>query len=178
MSDSRDIVYAMFGFGFGIWGFFSGFKRLRRKRMVENIPTSTIRAMALWLVELRGKTQEVTRLKSPLTNSECVLYQYLVEEYRRSGKSGHWVTIASGNSFNCPFWLDDTTAKVLVFPQDAELILPVDYQFSTGMFKAFPANLIEFMEKNAISYKSWLGTRTLRFKEWFIIPGQDVYILG
>jgi hypothetical protein len=178
MDDSRDIAYAVFGFCFGIWGFFWGFKRLRRKRMIENIPTSTIRAMALGLVEVKGKAERISPLRSPLTNTECVLYKYLVEEYRQSGKSGRWVTIASGNSFNVAFWLDDTTAKVLVFPQGAELFLPMDYEFSTGMFKTLPPHLINFMERNAIAYKSWFGMRSLRFKEWIIMPGEDVYVLG
>lgn len=39
MSDNRDIGYCVFGFGFGIWSFSLGFNRLRRKRLIENIPT-------------------------------------------------------------------------------------------------------------------------------------------
>lgn len=178
MSDDRDILYATMGFGFGIWSFFWGFKRLRRKRLVENIPTSTVRGLTMGLVEVTGKVKPTTSLKSPLTKTECVLYQYLIEEYRRSGKSGSWVKIASGNSFYCPFWLDDGTGKIMVFPQGAELILPVDYEFRTGIGRALPDNLVEFMEKNGISYKSWLGTRTLRFKEWFIRPNEESYVLG
>jgi hypothetical protein len=34
------------------------------------------------------------------------------------------------------------------------------------------------MEKNGINYKSWLGARNMRFKEWFIQPGDSVYVLG
>ncbi len=178
MSDDRDIIYAIIGFGFSIWAFFWGFCRLRRKRLIENIPTSTIRGLAMGLVELNGKAEMTKPLKSPLTQVNCVLYRYLIEEYRSSGKSGRWVKIASGNSFYCPFWLDDGTGKIMVFGQGAELILPVDYEYKTVMGVAIPANLIEFMEKNDISYKTWLGKRSLRFKEWFICPGENVYILG
>lgn len=178
MSDNRDIGYAIFGFGFGIWSFFWGFKRLRRKRLIENIPTSTVRGLAMGLVELSGKAETPTLLKSPLMKTECVLYKYLIEEYRRSGKSSRWVTIASGNSFYSPFWLNDETGKITVFPQGAELILPVDYEFRTSIGRAIPSNLIEFMENNGIRYKTWLGNRTLRFKEWFIRQGDYVYVLG
>ncbi|MBL7084538.1 MAG: hypothetical protein ISS43_00325 [Candidatus Omnitrophica bacterium] len=178
MSDSRDIGYAIFGFFFGIWGFFWGFKRLRRKRLIENIPTSTIRGLAMGLVELSGRAEKTNVLKSPLTNTECILYKYLVEEYRSSGKSGRWVTIASGNSFYSPFWLNDGTGKIMVLPQAAELFLPVDYEFRTGIRRTMPATLVEFMEKNGIRYKGWLSRRSLRFKEWFICPDENVYVLG
>ncbi|MDI6758923.1 MAG: hypothetical protein QMD94_04555 [Candidatus Omnitrophota bacterium] len=178
MSDNRGIGYAIFGFCFGIWSFFWGFKRLRRKRLVENIPTSTVRGMAMGLVELSGKAKGTAILKAPLTKTECVLFRYLIEEYRSSGKSGRWVTIASGNSFYCPFGLDDRTGKIMVYPQSAELILPLRYKFKTGIGKVIPANLREFMEGNWISYQSWLGSRPLRFKEWFILDGENIYVLG
>jgi len=40
MRDGPDIGYTVVGFGFGI--LFLGFKRLRRKRLIENIPTSSV----------------------------------------------------------------------------------------------------------------------------------------
>lgn len=178
MSDDRDIAYALVGFFFGIWSFFKGFKRLRRKRLVQNIPTSTIRGMAIGLVELIGKADNDYVFQSPLTNNACVLYQYLIEEYRSSGKSGSWVKIASGNSFYLPFALSDGTGKIMVLPSGAELILPQGYQFSTGSGITIPENLIRFMENNGITYKGWLGNRRLRFQEWYIRPQETVYVLG
>ena len=79
MADDRDIVYAFFAAGFGVWSFFRGFKRLRRKRLIENIPTSTIRGLAMGLVELYGEARTKTPLKSPLTKADCVLYMYKIE---------------------------------------------------------------------------------------------------
>lgn len=178
MSDDRDIGYALMGFAFGIWSFFWGFNRLRRKRLIENIPTSTVRGLAMGLVELYGKAKKKTLLKSPLTKTECVLYKYLIEEYRSSGKSGRWVKIASGDSFFSPCCLDDATGRILVFPKGAELIFPVDYEFKTGLGKTISGNLIEFMENNNISFRSWFGNRALRFKEWYIREDEDLYVLG
>jgi len=172
------MVYAIAGFVFGVYSFFWGFKRLRRKRLIENIPTSTIRGLAIGLVELYGKAEPTTLLKSPLTNTDCVLFKYLIEEYRKSGKSGHWVKIASGDSFACPFYLNDETGKIMVYPYKAELILPADYKFETGFGRAIPDTIVEFMENTGIRYKSWLGYRRLRFTEWFIEPKEYVYVLG
>ncbi len=178
MSDDKDIVMAIGGFFFGIWSFFDGFKRLRKKRLIQNIPTSTIRGMAIGLVELTGKVDSDIVFRSPLTDNECVLYKYLIEVYRSSGRSGEWVKLAAGDSFYSPFSLNDGTGKVMVFPQGAELIIPLDYQFKTGYGKTMPENLIHFMKQHGISYKDWLGQRRLRFQEWFIRPQETVYILG
>lgn len=177
-SDNDDIVITVELFFVGIWSFFRGFNRLRRKRLIENIPTSTVRGMAMGLVELCGKAENTIPLQSPLTKTDCSLYRYLVEEYRSSGRSGSWVTIAEGNSFYCPFWLDDGTGKVLVYAKGAELIIPEEFTFKTGFNKDIPSSLIEFMEANAIQYKSWLGSKPLRFKEWVIRNGEQAYVLG
>jgi len=178
MSDNRDIGYATFFLGSGAWYFFWGFKRLRRKRKIENIPTSTVRGLAIGLVELIGKAKKMSSITSPLTATECLLYRYTVERYQSSGRSGRWVMIAKGDSFACPFWLDDGTGRVLVFPQAAEFIMPVDYEFKTGLGKALPDNLIDFLEKNNISYRGFLGNYSLRFKEWYLREDETAYVMG
>jgi hypothetical protein len=177
-NDGRDIAYAAMGFGCGIWAFFKGFKELRRKRLIENIPTSTVRGLAMGLVELEGKARPTTLLRSPLSNAECVVYKYLVEEYRSSGKSGRWVSLASGNSFHCPFWLEDSTGKVMVYPVGAEIFWKPSYSFQTGLGSGMPEGPIHFMEQNRIQYRSWWGTHKMRFNEWCVFEGSTVYALG
>lgn len=177
-SNNKDIFNAVFFLGTGIWSFFWGFMRLRRKRLIENIPTSSIRGLAIGLVELIGKTEKTKPLTTPFTGTECVFYRYTVERYEKRGKSSSWVSIAQGNSFYCPFWLNDGTGKILVFPQQAELLLPVDYEFKTGFGSPLPLNLAEFMEKQGLQYKGILDNHTLRFREWYIEPEQTVYVLG
>ncbi|MCK9573438.1 MAG: E3 ubiquitin ligase family protein, partial [Candidatus Omnitrophica bacterium] len=146
--------------------------------MIENIPTSTIRGLALGLVELIGKAKKEKLLKSPFTGTDCVLYRYTVERYEKRGKSSRWVTVADGDTFYCPFWINDGTGQMLVFPKNAELMLPIDYEFTSGWFKSMPSSLVDFMRNNGISYKSFLGNYQMRFREWYITEGQDVYVLG
>lgn len=178
MSDNQDIGCAVAGLGFGIWSFFRGFMRLRRKRLIENIPTSTVRGMAMGIVELVGKARRAKALRGPLSGLDCVVYRYLVERYEQRGKSGSWVTIAQGDSFYCPFWIDDGSGKVLVSPQGSELILTLSYEFKTGLGRKIPDKLIEFLNTHNIKYKTWFFTNSLRFKEWDIFPEQMVYVLG
>lgn len=167
--------------GTGIWLFFDGFKKWRRKRLIENIPTSKIRSMAMGLVELQGKAEQwMYSLKGPLTGRQCVFYKYLIERYERRGKNSSWVKVADGGSYDNLFHLDDGTGKVLVNPKQAELHLDKpDFSFESGLFGGdIPANLVSFLEQNDIKYQTWFGKQRMRFKEWDICPSDEVYVLG
>ena len=178
MSNDRDIGYSLFFFGFGIWSFFKGFRPLYKKRLIENTPTSTVRGLAMGLVELTGLAKKTKAFNAPLSGTECLFYRYTVERYESSGRSGSWVIISKGDSAYCPFMLYDNTGKIMVFPQDAELIMPADYEFKTGFGTGLPDNLVDFMDSNGLSYQGILGNYQLRFKEWFIEPDEAVYVLG
>jgi len=178
MRDERITFYLLFCLGLGVWLFLWGFMRFSRKRLIQNIPTTTIRGMAMGLVEVIGKTKKKTVLKSPLTGTDCVFFKYLIQRYQRSGKSGHWVTIAKGDSSDLPFLVEDSTGAVLVSPRGAEYILPVDYEYKTGFGCLLPDNLTDFMQRHNLNYTGLFGTHTLRFKEWYIQPDDTVYILG
>ncbi len=178
MESGNNIFFFLFLFAFGVYSFFFGFSRLRRKRLIENIPTSTIRGVALGLVEIYGKARSDRPLKSPLTKTECVLFRFTVERYERRGKSSRWVTIARGESLLNPFWLEDSTGTMPVFPRGAELMLGIDYEFTTGWGKTIPQNIVEFLEENTIRYRGFFGSHTLRFREWYIRPQDETYVLG
>ena len=47
--DDNTFVLLIFS-GLGVFGFFWGFSRLRKKRLIEDIPTSTVRGMAMGMV--------------------------------------------------------------------------------------------------------------------------------
>ncbi len=165
----------------GVFSFFDGFRRWRRKRMIDNIPTSKIYSMALGLVEVTGKAkQRVTLLKSPLTGNECVFYKFIVEKYIRRGRSSTWVMVAEGNSFDSLFYIQDETGKVLIDPTGAELKLgKPGYSFKSGLFTGyFPQYLLKFLKENNIKYNSLFGTQKMRFREWRIFHEDTIYVLG
>ena len=54
MPDERILIYSAIGFVAGLVFFLKGFGWLKRKRLIENIPTSTIRSLAMGLVEIYG----------------------------------------------------------------------------------------------------------------------------
>lgn len=165
----------------GVWLFFDGFKKWRRKRLIENIPTSKIRSMAMGLVELQGKAEQwVYILKGPLSNKNCVFYKYLVERYERRGKNSSWVKVAAGGSYDNLFHLNDGTGKVLINPRRAEIDFDQpDFSYETGVFGGdMPFSVAGFLDMNGINYKSWFGNHKMRFREWDICPDDQVFVLG
>ncbi len=180
MADSDLFFYSVIGFFAGIYFFFKGFKWQRQKQLIENTPTSKIRSVAMGPVEVFGGAvpSQTGVLKSPLTAKDCVYYRYTIEEFRKSGKHSNWVTIKSGEDSKL-FFLKDDTGSVLVDPKGAEINIPPDFSFESGLGKDPPQNVKMFLKENGMSHEGLFGTnRALRFREYRLEPGDKVYIMG
>jgi Zn-finger nucleic acid-binding protein len=162
--------------GFGL--FVYGWMLRQRKRLIESIPTSTIRSLALGLVEINGRAQpEEHLLSAPFSGLPCVFYSYAVEEQVGSGKRARWETIAKGTSEQ-PFFVSDTTGRVLVVPLGAELILPDERTFRNDWLGELPPTTIAGLNRLGVSTERWIGSKTLRCRESFIFQEEQVYVLG
>ncbi len=135
-----------------------GFRQLHEKNMIENVPSSPIRSVAMGLAEIKGRAPLSANLKAPLSGAPCHYFRYLVEEERSRGKGGReWVAVDQGKS-NVPFRVEDPTGAILVNPEGAEILLKRDYQ------------RIDRAE-------GWFGRRK-RYSEWRIDPADFVYVIG
>ncbi|HEV8376151.1 MAG TPA: GIDE domain-containing protein, partial [Candidatus Polarisedimenticolia bacterium] len=135
-----------------------GFLQLRKKNMIENVPASPIRSVALGLAEIQGHAPRTATLPAPLSGASCHFYRYQVEEERQSGKGGRrWVTVDQGIS-NVPFHVEDATGRILVNPEGADVLLGRDYQR---------------VERG----EGWFAKRR-RYREWRIDAGDFVYVIG
>ena len=162
--------------GFGL--FIYGWMVHQRKCLIESIPTSTIRSLALGLVEIGGQAQpEGNLLSAPFSGLPCVFFSYAVEEHVGSGKHARWETIAKGTSEQ-PFIVRDTTGEVLVVPLGAELILPDGRTYRNDWLRELPPTAIAGLNQLGISTERWIGGKTLRCREAFIQPEEQVYVLG
>ncbi|HOW59223.1 MAG TPA: GIDE domain-containing protein [Candidatus Omnitrophota bacterium] len=180
-SDNDLLFWLLAGIVCGVIGFFRGFKIRNKRKLIENIPTSTIRAMAMGLVEINGTAKPFKgTMKTPFSKTDCVFFHYKVEEKRSSGKSSHWVTL---KEFCTPEWfyLEDETGKTLVNPVGAELYLKDDRKFNMGSLSrgpdkaAFEQGLIEL----GISPRGFMGfDKPLRCTEHYVCPGDNLYVMG
>lgn len=167
--------------GLGIFSFFWGFKVREKKRMIENIPTSKARSVAMGLVEVSGKAQPYRELiTTPFSKVDSVFYRYVVEELRRSGKSSRWVKIAEFSTADW-FYIEDETGKVLVSPSSAELYLKEDKKYRAGGWGGGPeaeAFKICLAEQGIESEGLFGFDKNIRCTETYICPGDSVFVMG
>jgi hypothetical protein len=109
----------------------------RRRRLVDNLPTSKTTGVFIGLVELKGTAESAAPFISHLLERPCVIYQWNVQEHwsrmvvetytdsegktqtRMRHESGT-VTVAEGGQAG-PFYLQDDCGFVLVRPEGAKL---------------------------------------------------------
>lgn len=180
MPDAGILPIGLFGFLIGAGIFIYGFRQLSHKRLIENIPTSKIRSIALGLVEITGKAIAVegTTRPGPFTGKDCIYYFYTIEEHRRQGKNSRWVTIKK-EEYRPEFYVQDDTGKILVNPEGAQINVPRDYEYNSGLLNDPPALVKEFLKASDISHDSFLGlNKRMRYREYLVEPGDAVYVMG
>jgi hypothetical protein len=181
MATSGGLILGLIFFIVGICLFFFGLLSFKRKRLIENIPTSKIRAIAMGLVEIFGEVVPYNKnvLKSPFSQMDCVYYTYTIEELRSSGKHSHWVTIKKGWDYRL-FYLKDDTGIVLVDPRDAKIDIPADNVFESSLFKDPPEMVKQFLHTGGILFEGALFgiNKTMQYTERFIALKDKLYILG
>ena len=135
ISDPKLLVWPLAGIAAGLYGFFRGFQLLRRKRLVLNTPASKIRSAAVGLVEISGIATGPHVISSPLKQVECYYYRSIAWELRQRGKNSEWVKVVE-ETLHVPFYVDDSTGKLLVDPRGAEMDLHCDYheEFRQSVF--------------------------------------------
>ena len=190
-ADENELLY-MNGLGAiallaGLFFFFRSFSDLKKKRLIEDTPTSTIRSMAPGEVEVTGQALDWQTLTGPFSQKPCVYYEYSVEEQRTrtvgTGKDQHtetyWETIQSEDTSERPFYVDDGTGKALVKPKKAELVLVEEFELSPGIFSDIPPHISAFLKTRGVDCYGLFGfEKPLRFTERIFLVGQPLYILA
>ncbi|MEM7825743.1 MAG: GIDE domain-containing protein [Candidatus Aenigmatarchaeota archaeon] len=172
--------YPLIGLGFGTFLFIEGVSFYKRKRLIEDIPRSKIRSIAMGLVEVYGEVIPAKRmiLRSPLTNSTCVYYKLVIKEEKTSGKRRVWVTVKNEEK-RTYFYIKDETGLVLVDPNGAEIDVPAKFEFDSYFGKDPPNFVKKYLLANNIEYKDFFGiNKNMRFYEYYIAPRNRLFIMG
>jgi len=114
------VVVAGAGAILGIYLFWSGFRKLRFKRMILNTPLSRIRSASIGLVEVNGTPVGPKVLTAPVTGDPCFYYRVQAWQWTQSGDEHAWKPVLD-ESLYVPFFLEDSTGQVLVDPQGADM---------------------------------------------------------
>jgi hypothetical protein len=190
-SEGDLIMGAAVGAVMGVVWFFKGFKELKVKRTIQNIPTSKINTGAVGTnVEIKGNiiAEKERLVTAPLTGQQCAIYHIEIQVERRRKNSTYWVTIDQFYSHE-GFYVDDqsgTTALILV--EGARINRKGktdDCYFSSSDLDEIPDPLRKSLKTNQHKLKkfkfkktSWLFSEKYRLMEWCFQPNEEVYILG
>jgi len=158
-------------------------RALRRKRLLENVPTSKVKGVFMGLNEVKGTALCEDPLVSHLLQTRCVHYRYSVEEHYRhtetytdsKGKTQNrtrsgWQSIDSGESA-VPFLLRDDTGSLRVDPHRAEIHADCVLRESCG-----PSHPLYYGKGPASAISN--STHERRFIEHAIEIGARLYVMG
>ena len=94
---------------------------LRKKRWMDNTPTSKVRSLAMGMVEIKGTAWRKYNVVSPLSQMPCIFCRVRKYEIQRGVKGGErWVMTSNKASGPVPFELRDETGMVTVDPLGAQ----------------------------------------------------------
>jgi hypothetical protein len=130
-------IFPWVGLAIAVFSLFASLRACRRKRLIDNLPTSKTQGVFIGLVELKGAAECEQPLASYLAVAPCVYYSYdieerwsrLVTETESDGRGGTrtvtrresgWRSVASQIE-SVPFYVKDDTGHVLVRPEGARI---------------------------------------------------------
>ena len=166
---------------------FFAMQNLKKKRLIDDTPTSKVKGVFIGLVELKGKVKTARPLTSYLTEKPCVYYRWSIEEHwtkrttetytdshgktrtRTKTESG-WKTVDSGGD-EIPFELCDDTGCILIRPEKAKVEAITVMNRVCGRsdplyYGKGPARAIMYSDHRR------------RFVERIIPPDADLYVFG
>ena len=173
------IVMLLLGLGMLAAGYFC----LKRKRLMQNVPTSKVKGVFIGLNELKGTSRSSAPLISFLTDERCVWYSYEVEEEwetiehttdedgnsKTETRSG-WKTLDRGDE-RLVFEVEDETGRIQVIPEHAEFIGDRVLNRTVGQ-----GDNLYYAKGPHTAIMDSTGRR--RFSEHLVAVDDDVYVLG
>jgi hypothetical protein len=176
-TDARLLIWPVIGAVAGVYFFYKGFRLLQRKRLILNTPASKIRSASMGLVEISGLATGPYIMRSPLKGVDCYYYQSTAWEMRQRGKNSEWVKVADEN-LHVPFYLDDSTDKVLVDPRGADMDLHCDFHeeyHRSILFEGseMPDSVRDFLLRHGVD-----PDKRIKVEEHCIKPKNFLFVLG
>jgi E3 Ubiquitin ligase len=157
--------------------FFKGFRMLRFKRMILNTPLSRIHSASIGLVEVTGMPVGPHVLSAPVTGDACYYYRVRAWQWVEDGNNHYWKS-ALDESLYVPFFLEDSTGRVLIDPQGADLDVHKSFsdEISASLFRSsdfIPANIRDFLLKRAL-----VPYEKIKVEESIIPQGFPLFVFG
>ncbi len=156
------------------------FVYLKRKRVIEDMPTSLIRSAPQGYIELQGMTDlmDGEPIHAPLSMKLCGWYQYKVEHrethYANGKRTTRWTTVDQATSEEL-FYLVDTSGHCAIDPEGA-VVTPTHSNTWYGTSR-IPGR---YHDSDGVWWARVLGQlgKPYRYNEQRIEPGDPIYAIG
>ena len=173
------VVLGVLGVVLGVYLFFQGFRMLRYKRLILNTPFSKIRSASMGLVEVSGMPTGPKTINSAITGSPCYYYRARAWQWVVSEKGGGSWKQAVDESICVPFFLDDSTGKVLVNAQGATMDVHRSFYDEVYTMSALGQNsLVPESIRKFVAIRGLVAGEKVRLEEHIIKPGFPLFVFG
>ena len=166
---------------------FGGFIALRKKRIIDDLPTSKTQGVFIGLTELKGQAESENPFNAYLSGTRCVWYAWKIEEHwsktvteTYTDNKGHlqtrtrtetgWKQIDSGGE-HTPFYLKDDTGVIRIVPEGADIQAKSVFNETCGR-----DNPLYFNRTSASEIAN--STHKRRFSETALPLHTVLYVLG
>lgn len=149
------VLFAIIGAAAGAYLFVKGFRLLRFKRLILNTPLSRIHSASIGLVEVTGTPAGPYVIKAPVSGDSCYYYRVRAWQWVETDNNKHQWKSVLDESLCVPFFLEDSTGRVLVNPQGAEMDVHRSFsdEIDVAIFRVpgmCPANVRDFLAKRGL----------------------------
>jgi hypothetical protein len=170
-------IAALLGVYSGIYLFRRGFLMLQHKRLIQNTPFSKIRSASMGLVEVSGMPKGPQTIHAGITGEPCYYYRARAWQQSESGNKGEWEQVAD-ETVGIPFFVDDGTGKMLVYPQGARLDVHRNFreEYGGSIFAnrdMVPESVHKFLLRHGI-----FPSGMVRLEQHCILPGFPLFVFG
>jgi hypothetical protein len=171
------LAMAAAGAAAGMYLFYRGFRLLQRKRLILNTPASKIRSASMGLVEINGLAVGPYVINSPLKQTNCYYYRSVAWQWKQRGKDSEWVKVAE-ESLHVPFYMDDSSGRLLVDPSGAEMDLHCDLheEYNRSILLSgpeMPGSVFSFLSRHGVD-----SSQRIKVEEYCIRPKDNLFVLG
>jgi hypothetical protein len=177
-SDNIGLVLVAVGGSLGgLYLFYRGFQMLRFKRMILDTPLSRIHSASIGLVEVTGTPVGPYVLTAPVTGDPCYYYRVQAWQWVESDNKHAWKAVLDESLF-VPFFLEDSTGRVLVNPQGADMDVHRNFsdEISAMIFQTLglcPPNV-----RNFLAMRGLIPTEKIKLEERVIPRGFPLFAFG
>ena len=157
---SQPLFWAALGVVVGPYLFYRGFRLFQRKRLILDIPRSSVRAAAIGAVEVSGKAVGPYTLVSPLSSRDCLYYRVVIRVFRERNRRMIIDEVCA------PLFVDDGTVELMIYPAGAEM----QWAGVTGDGGEY---LTHVLARHGCGREDLVDAQ-----EFCIVPGDNIFVLG